>query len=179
MANVIGVLILLIAGSAALAGLSAAPWLPTKPSQRRHLLDNLELATGQTVVDLGCGDGSMLFAVARLHPNVTCIGYDISLLPLFLAWVRKFLFFRAYRNVHIRFGNLFKQDLHGVDVVFIFLLSKCYPKLLTALQGKLDDQTKIIVEAWPFPGLEPQATLKAQHLLPVYIYSGKDLQAKA
>jgi precorrin-6B methylase 2 len=177
MSTVIGIIILLIAGSAALAGLSAAPWLPTKPSQRRHLLENLKLHDGQTVVDLGCGDGSMLFAVARRHPKVMCIGYDISLLPLFIAWVRKFLFFKAYRNVHIRFGNLFKQDLHGADVIFIFLLSKCYPKLLSSLQGKLDDQAQVIVEAWPLPGIEPSETLKAQDLLPVYIYSGKDLQA--
>ncbi len=177
MSTLIGVIILLIAGSAALAGLSAAPWLPTKPSQRRHLLNNLKLNDGQTVVDLGCGDGSMLFAVARLNPQVICIGYDISLLPLFIAWVRKFLFFRAYRNVHIRFGNLFKQDLHGVDVVFIFLLSKCYPKLCASLQGKLEDQAQVIVEAWPLPGINPREILKAQDLLPVYIYSGKDLQA--
>lgn len=170
-------MILLIAGSAALAGLSAAPWLPTKPSQRRHLLDSLKLHDHQTVVDLGCGDGSMLFAVARLNPRVICIGYDISLLPLIIAWMRKFLFFRAYSNVHIRFGNLFRQDLHGVDVVFIFLLSKCYPKLLASLEGKLEDQAQVIVEAWPLPGIEPRETLKDQDLLPVYIYSGKDLQA--
>lgn len=177
MSTIIGIIILLIAGSAALAGLSAAPWLPTKPSQRRHLLDNLKLQAGQTVVDLGCGDGSMLFAVARRHPTVVCIGYDISLLPLFIAWVRKWLFFRAYSNVHIRFGNLFKQNLYGADVIFIFLLSKCYPKLLDSLRGKLDDQAQVIVEAWPLPGVEPRETLKAQDLLPVYIYSGQDLRA--
>lgn len=179
MSTIIGIIIVIIAGSAAIAGISAAPWLPTLPSQRRHLLDNLKLKDGQKVVDLGCGDGSMLFAVARKYPNVICIGYDISLLPLFIGWVRKLLFFKTYRNVHIRFGNLFTKDLHGVDVVFIFLLSKCYPKLLTALQGKLDDNTQVIVEAWPFPNIEPRETLKAEQLLPVYIYSGKDLQVKA
>lgn len=179
MSTVLGLIILLVAMSAAVAGLSAAPWLPTLPSQRRHLLENLKLHDGQTVIDLGCGDGSMLFTVARRYPNVLCVGYDISLLPLFIGWIRKFLFFRAYRNVHIRFGNLFKQDVSQADVIFIFLLSKCYPKLVRSLQGRVNHQARVIVEAWPLPEIEPRETLKAEQLLPVYIYSGKDLRVKA
>ncbi|MEK7183671.1 MAG: methyltransferase [Patescibacteria group bacterium] len=178
METVLWIIFLVVLSSAAIAGFSAAPWLPTKPSQRKHLLDNLQLKDGQTVVDLGCGDGSMLFAVARLYPNVVCIGYDISLLPLFIAWVRKFLFFRAYRNVHIRFGNLFTQNIRQANVVFIFLLSKCYPKLLTTLPKQVSPQAQLIVEAWPLPDIEPRQTLKGENLLPVYIYSGEDLPRK-
>lgn len=170
---VLWIIFLIIAGSAGIAGWSAAPWLPTKPSQRRHLLDNLKLEPGQTVMDLGCGDGSMLFAVARLHPEVHCIGYDISLLPLFLAWSRKLCRFHKYRNVHIRFGNLFKQDVRQADVIFIFLLSKCYPKLIETLKEQVNPRAEVIVEAWPLPSLEPTRTLEAPHLLPVYIYSGQ------
>ena len=165
--------------SAALAGLSAAPWLPTLPKQRRHLFEHLKLTPGQKVVDLGCGDGSMLFAVARLHPEVICIGYDISLLPLCIAWVRKFASFRAYRNVHIYFGDLFKQDLHAYDVIFVFLLSKCYPKLVTVLRNSASPNAQIIVEAWPLPNIEPTNTIKAEKLLPMYVYSGQDLRANA
>lgn len=177
MMTVLWIFVLVVLLSAALAGLSAAPWLPTLPSQRKHLLDQLKLQPGQTVVDLGCGDGSMLFAVARRFPEVICTGYDISLLPLFIAWGRKLLFFKAYKNVHIHFGDLFKQDCRNADIVFIFLLSKCYPKLLTSLKGKVAPNAQVIVEAWPFPNLEPQATLKAEGLLPVYIYTGTIFRA--
>jgi len=177
METVLWIIVLLILCSAAVAGFSAAPWLPTKPSQRKHLLNNLQLKNGQTVVDLGCGDGVMLFTVARMYPEVICIGYDISLLPLFIGWIRKFLFFKAYRNVHIRFGNLFTQDIHQADVVFIFLLSKCYPKLLTSLKGKISPAAKVIIEAWPLPEIDPVETLKAEGLLPVYIYTGEIFRA--
>lgn len=174
---VLWIFILVVLVSAALAGLSAAPWLPTLPSQRKHLLDHLKLESGQTVVDLGCGDGSMLFAVARRFPEVICTGYDISLLPLFIAWGRKLLFFKAYKNVHIYFGDLFKQDCRQAEIVFIFLLSKCYPKLLTNLKGKVSPTAQVIVEAWPLPGLEPVEVLKADGLLPVYIYTGTIFRA--
>lgn len=169
---VLAIIVIAVLGSAAIAGLSAAPWLPTLPSQRRHLLDNLKLKDGQTVVDLGCGDGSLLFALARRHPNVICTGYDISLLPLAIAWTRKFISWRAYRNVHIHFGNLFKQDVSRADVIFIFLLDRSYPKLIAFLRGKVKPEAKVIVEAWPLPKLEPVETLKAEGLLPVYVYTG-------
>jgi precorrin-6B methylase 2 len=163
--------------SAAIAGYSAAPWLPTLPSQRKHLFDNLKLEPGQKIVDLGCGDASVLFEIARRYPNQICVGYEISFLPLALAWMRKLLYFRAYKNVSIRFGNLFKQDLQSYDVIFVFLLSRCYPKLLTSLKGKVAPHAKIIVEAWPLPGLTPSETIKAEGLLPIYIYTGQDFRA--
>lgn len=179
MTTVLWVIILAIVISAAVAGVSAAPWLPTKPSQRRHLLANLKLDPGQTVVDLGCGDGSMLFAIAKLHPEVVCIGYDISLLPLALAWLRKLLFFRAYKNVHVRFGDLFKQKIDQADVIFIFLLSKSYPKLIERLKIQIKPQARLIVEAWPLSNIEPQETIKADGLLPVYIYPGEALRVQS
>ncbi|MFZ2681642.1 MAG: class I SAM-dependent methyltransferase [Patescibacteria group bacterium] len=178
MSVILWVLFLLIITSAAVAGMSAAPWLPTLPSQRKHLLNNLQLQPEDKVVDLGCGDGSMLFAVARLYPDTVCVGYDISLLPLMLGWSRKLIFFRAYKNVHINFGNLFKQDVREFNVIFVFLLSKCYPKLIASLSTQVAPTTKIIVEAWPLPQLQPQEILTAEKLLPVYIYSGHDLQVK-
>jgi cyclopropane fatty-acyl-phospholipid synthase-like methyltransferase len=172
MEAVLAIMVLLILCSAAVAGLSAAPWLPTLPSQRRHFVDNLPLKPNQTVVDLGCGDGSLLFALARRHPEAQYIGYDISLLPLAIAWIRKAWSPRAYRNVHIRFGNLFTQDVSQADVIIIFLLGKSYPKLVRRLNNRVKPEARVVVEAWPLPNLEPVETLKAEGLLPVYIYTG-------
>ncbi len=167
---------MLVIISAAIAGASAAPWLPTKPSDRRHLLDKLKLEPGQKVVDLGCGDGSMLFAVARKFPGVECVGYDISLLPLFFGWARKILYFNKYKKVHIRFGNLFKQSVADANLVFIFLLPKSYPKLVELLKRDLKDEAKVIVEAWPLPNTSPIETLKEEKLLSIFIYTGKSLR---
>lgn len=162
--------------SAAIAGASAAPWLPTKPRDRAHLLATLKLEPGQKVVDLGCGDGSMLFAVARKFPAVECVGYDISLLPLLFGWARKIVFLKKYRHVHIYFGNLFKQSVANADLVFIFLLPKSYPKLVAILKRDLKDVARVAVEAWPLPNLEPVQTLKEEKLLSIFIYTGKSLR---
>ncbi|MFA5947186.1 MAG: methyltransferase [Patescibacteria group bacterium] len=170
------IIVLAIVISAAIAGVSAAPWLPTKPRDRAHLLNHLKLTPGQKVVDLGCGDGSMLFAVARKFPEVVCVGYDISLLPLFFGWARKLLYFKKYRHVHIRFGNLFKQSVEDADLVFIFLLSKSYPKLVELLKRDIKDEAQVVVEAWPFPNTTPLKTLKEDKLLSIFLYTGKSLR---
>ena len=172
MGTIIGIIAFLMLGSAAVAGMSAAPWLPTLPSQRKHLLDHLKLDQSQSVIDLGCGDGSLLFAIARRYPNLQCIGYEISLFPLAIAWLRKLWSFRAYRHVHIRFGNLFKQNISQADVIFIFLLNRCYHKLVPILQSQLKPSARVVVEAWPLPELHPSQVLKAESLLPVYVYPG-------
>jgi tRNA A58 N-methylase Trm61 len=173
---VLQIFILLVVVSAAVAGASAAPWLPTKPKDRAHLFEHLKLSPGQKVIDLGCGDGSLLFAVARQFPSVTCVGYDISLLPLLFAWGRKMIFFKKYCNVSIRFGNLFKQSVADADLVFIFLLPKSYPKLTEVLKRDLREDARAVVEAWPLPLIESTETIKKDGCLSLFFYTGKQLR---
>ncbi|MFA5945593.1 MAG: class I SAM-dependent methyltransferase [Patescibacteria group bacterium] len=170
------VVLLALVISAAIAGVSAAPWLPTKAKDRNHLFEHLKLEPDQQVVDLGCGDGSMLFAVARKFPLVECIGYDISILPLLFGWARKILKPSAYKNVHLRFGNLFRQSVADFDLVFIFLLPKSYPKLLEILKRDQKDSAQTIVEAWPLPNITPNETLRAEGCLPIFVYTGKTVR---
>jgi cyclopropane fatty-acyl-phospholipid synthase-like methyltransferase len=173
---VLSILVLAILISAAYAGVSAAPWLPTLKKDRDHLFEELTLSPGQTVVDLGSGDGSMLFAVARRFPETICIGYEISLLPLFAGLVRKVLGGKKYRNVHLKFGNLFKQSLKEFDVVFVFLLAKSYDRLIERFRQDLKEDATVIVEAWPLPNIEPTQKLKKDGHLALYFYSAKGIR---
>ncbi len=174
--HILFLILLVFVISAAVAGISAAPWVPTKPSQRKRLLKNLTLSDTEIIVDLGCGDGSMLFAVSRLYPNATCIGYDISLLPLCIGWMRKLLGGKRYCNVHIRFGNLFRINLTDADVIFVFLMAKAYPRLVTMFQDTLKNTCRVVVEAWPLPDVIPSQVINEENMLTVYIYEGKSFK---
>lgn len=162
--------------SAATAGLSAAPWVPTKPKQRRHLIQALDLKDGETCYDLGCGDGTVLFALARKNPNICAIGYDISLLPLAIGKLRKLLGGKKYRNVSIRFGNLFTRDISDANHVFVFLLNKSYPRLRKKFAAELADDANVIVEAWPIKDVEHASEIREDGLLPVFIYRGSSFR---
>ena len=166
---IIGFLIIL---TFAIGAVSAAPWLPTKNKQRQALTEIIPLKKGNVVYDLGCGDGVVLFDLVKKNKEIKAIGFEISLLPYFIAKIRKVFNFNKYRNVKVKFRNFFKQNLEDADVVFIFLLSKCYARLGRKFANELKDDALVIVEAWPLPDLEPYKKIKQEKLLSIYFYKG-------
>ncbi len=155
-------------------GISAAPWVPTLKRDRDHLLQNLDFKPGQIIYDLGCGDGSVLFAIAKRQPAIKAIGLEVSLFPFFIALIRKYL--GGYKNVSLRFQNLFKAPISEADVVFAFLLPKSYPRLIAKFAKELRPEAMVIVEAWPLPNIKPEKTLTSEGLLPIYLYSGSQFK---
>lgn len=162
--------------TAGIAGLSAAPWLPTRKRERETVLNQISFENVRKVIDLGCGDGTVLFAVARRYPEIEAVGYDISLVPMFIGWTRKLLHRNAYRNVHLRFGNLFTAPLDEADIVFVFLLSKAYPRLIAKFKNELPKDARVAIEAWPLPDAKPAETLRAEGTLPIYIYRAGEIK---
>lgn len=162
----------IILGTAAYAGISAAPWVPTKPKQKNRLLEHLDLRDGMTIYDLGCGTGTLLFGVAEKNPNMKAIGYEISFLPFLIAKIRSL----KYKNVHIRYANLFQEPIEDANIVLVFLLSKSYKKLWKKFAAELEDDTLVVLEAWPFPRIEPVRTIREEKLLPLFFYQGKQFR---
>lgn len=157
--------------SAAYAGVSAAPWVPTKSKQKRQIINSIDFKDGDTVYDLGCGTGTLLFETIKKNPNIHAVGIELSIVPYLVAKIRSIF----YKNVEIKFGNLFKKDISNANIVFIFLLSKSYPKLIKKLKVDLNPNTTIVVEAWPLQNIEPEKIIKEDNLLPVYIYKASAL----
>lgn len=167
----------LVVASAAFGAISAAPWVPTKKKQRQKLVAELDVPQGGTVYDLGCGDGTVLFEIARKRPDIRAIGYEISLLPYAIGAVRKILGGAAYRNVTIKCRNFFRQDVSDADTVFVFLLAKSYERLMSKLRRELKDDCVVVAEAWPMPRLAPaKAFIGDPQILPMYFYKGSQFR---
>lgn len=95
-----------------------AVYIPTIKSQRQKALNLLALRPGQTFVDLGSGDGTMLILAAKR--GLKAVGYELNPFLAIISWLRT----RRYgRRVKIRLGNFWKADLSGVDGVFVFLIT--------------------------------------------------------
>lgn len=166
------VLVWLALATAAWAGISAAPWVPSKNRYRKLFLERIPIEPGDTVYDLGCGTGTVLIDVLEKYPNVKAIGVELSLIPYLVAKFRSF----SRPNLHIRFGNLFQEDLQNADIVFVYLLARAYPKLLKKLRAELSPNALLVLEAWPFEDLEPWKTIKEKPVLPIHLYRGQDLR---
>lgn len=162
--------------TAAAGAFSAAPWLPTRRRERTALLGEITLIPGQVVYDLGCGTGTVLFALASREPAARYIGYEIAILPWLLGLLHKRCGGARFRNVSLRLRDFFGQTFDDANLVFVFLTAPAYPKLMKKLAGRLKPDARVVAEAWPFPGLDPERKIAVPNGLPLYVYRGEQFK---
>lgn len=128
--------------------LFGAPYMPTLKSRCRQALKLLDLKPGQTLVDLGCGDGVMLKIAAQ--NGLKAVGYEINPILAAIAWLRT----RRYgRRVKIVPGNFWKADLSGADGIFVFLIThhmKRFDDFM--LSQSKSGELKVVSHAFKIPG---------------------------
>ena len=80
---------------------------------RRALLDQAALRPGQRVLDIGCGTGTLVTLIKRLHPDVDVVGLDPD--PKALARARR----KAGRAaVSVQFDQGFADELPYTEASF-------------------------------------------------------------
>jgi SAM-dependent methyltransferase len=161
-------LIVAFFGTAAWAGVRAAPWLPTRTNDIRRLLDLAQLKEGEALFDLGCGDGRVL-SIAAYEYNARAIGFEISLLPYLIAVIRRI----AHQNrqrIRVVYRDFFSASLRDADVVYCFLTPSAMKKLKTKFVQELKPGARVVSYAFSLgelPGAEqhkPNAGAPAAYL---------------
>jgi ribosomal protein L11 methylase PrmA len=133
-----------------------APYVPTLNKQREAALDLLDLKKGQTLIDLGSGDGAMLIAAARRGLNV--VGYEINPLLVFIARMRT----RRYRNqVKIEQGNFWNKKWPEANAVFVFLTSRYMERLNQNMQSQFSKPVKLVTYGFSLPNKKAAAKKQA------------------
>jgi hypothetical protein len=130
--------------------LFGAPYLPTRKQQTETALDLLDLKSGQTLLELGCGDGRVLKAAAQR--GIRGIGYELN--PI-LVIVARLYTWSERKNVKIIWGNYWTQPWPKADGIFVFLLNKLMPKLDTKITQEFSDPVKLVSYAFAIPGKKP------------------------
>jgi SAM-dependent methyltransferase len=106
------------------------PYLPTLNPQVKAALDMLDLKKGQTMLELGCGDGRVLLAAAERGWRV--VGIELNPLLVLVCMVRTW---RYRKLVKVRWGNYWDTTLWGqADGIFGFVL----PKYMTKLDNMIE-----------------------------------------
>jgi len=93
--------------------LSPIPYFPTQKADLSKIIKAINLKNNQTVIDLGAGDGIVIFEAAkqafRKKLNTQFIALDINPILVFIMFLRRRLHPNR-RNIKILFGDMFKSD---------------------------------------------------------------------
>lgn len=118
----------------AIAGVSMAPWVPTRKKDIERLLDIMDLQSSESFLEIGCGDGRVSLAVAKEYPQAHIKGIEIAYPMYFFALFRRYISWA--KNVKIRLANAFKEDFWSYDAIYVYgmpdkMWEKIVPQFLT------------------------------------------------
>jgi len=138
---------------------------PTSMRRARALLRAAGVQPGETVVDLGAGDGRIILTAAKEF-GARAVGVEIDPLRFALCRVRIALHRLAHR-VEMQWANFFDVDLTDADVVTFFLSQAAADKLAPKLKAELKPGARVVSHQRPLPGWTPWR-VDREHDLYVY-----------
>lgn len=115
----------------------------------------LDLKEGDTLYDLGCGYGRVIFRIAQKY-GVHCVGVEAD--PIKCWWIRRMIRRKKMEGkVSLIQSNLLNVDLNGVSNVFIFLtrLTPIMKRLQKKVQREMKPGARIVSYVHRFDNWEP------------------------
>ncbi|MFP4474290.1 MAG: SAM-dependent methyltransferase [Desulfatibacillaceae bacterium] len=161
-------LVYVLSTALALPATRGALFVGTSNARIDAFLDAVPMKPDDLFVDLGCGDGRVLYRAGKRF-GVRGEGYELNL----LAWVQAWLRHLGHRDVAVHRRNFFTADLTRADVVFCYL----FPDVMADIGNKLSLELKpgaVAVSAnFPIPGWSPRKVVRPAGDMdhdPIYIY---------
>lgn len=98
--------------------LSPIPYFPSQPVDIPLIVKTLKLKNNQTLVDLGAGDGIVIFKAAskslRKKLNTKFVAVEINPILILILYLRKF-FHPNRRNIKIVHDDIFKMNFESYN----------------------------------------------------------------
>jgi hypothetical protein len=145
----VGIILILLFGFVVFIG---PPYLPTMRKQTEAALDLLGLKEGETLLELGSGDGRVALAAAKRGWKVVGIEANpvLVIVSILVTW-------RYRSQVRILWGSYWGKPWPRADGIFTFMLPKYMSKLNERIAKWLPDGKSIKLASFAFaiPDKEP------------------------
>jgi protein-L-isoaspartate O-methyltransferase len=127
-----------------------APYYPTPETVVEKMLEFGGLKPGETMFDLGSGDGRIVFMAAKVfQANAIGVELDNDLARQSAERARKL----GFKNARIIHGDLLKQDYSTADLLTVYLLpSSIKDKVQPLLEKQLKKGARVVSHDFNFPG---------------------------
>jgi hypothetical protein len=116
--------------------------------------DLMPAQAGFRCLDLGCGFGGVLSALAKLRSDGRYHGVEGALLPFAISWARGRLL-----GYGVDWGDLWKTDLASYDVVYAYLSPACMQRLWTKALHEMRPGSLLISNGFAIPGVAPALSI--------------------
>lgn len=148
-----------------------APFLPTLKARVPEALDLINLKEGQTLLELGSGDGRVLKEAASR--GLYAVGYELN--PLLVLY-SKIVTFPQRKRVKVIWGNYWRPKWPPADGIFVFLLQPYMEKLNTKIEQQYKNHSvKVVSFAFTINSKKP---VKENNGLYLYRYNQKLKKAR-
>ena len=150
---------------------SLAPYIPSPQVVVDKMLEAAHVKPGETVYDLGSGDGRIVITAARKF-GAKAVGIELSP-ELCKAANAKIKALHLEDQVRILHENMLKADLSGADVVTMYLLTSSNERIRPNLEKYLKPGARVVsndfaVRGWKPTEIVPVATGGTTHNIYVY-----------
>jgi SAM-dependent methyltransferase len=147
-----------------------APYVASPVRVMDRMLELANIKPGETLYDLGCGDGRILIAAVRKY-NVNAVGVEIS--PKLVAKASASIHRAGLDSkAHVIQGDILSVDPAGADVVYLYLSRRLNEQLRPRLEAHLKAGSRVVSHDYPVPGWKPtkfEETDGSQHHM-IYLY---------
>lgn len=129
------------------------PYVPTPPEVVNRMLKMADIKPSDFVMDVGCGDGRMVVAAARIY-KVHGLGVDIN--PERIEEAKRNAAQAGVADkVEFRIGNLYDTDLSPADVLVMYLLPRINLELRPKILATTKPGTRIVSHAFSMGDWRP------------------------
>ena len=133
--------------------ISFAPWIQSNARMARLALDFITPSPSMRFIDLGAGDGRIVFLAARKY-GMHAYGYELSPVPYLLSRLLQL----KYRKlpVTLRRQDLFTADLSEFDIIYLYGLPEAlHEKLEPKLEREARSGSYVISYNFPLKSRTP------------------------
>ncbi len=143
-------------------------FVPTPNDVVAKMLEMAEVKKGDVVYDLGCGDGRIVVAAAKLGAKATGFDVDPQRIKESKENVEKN---KVGDMATIEQKDIFTLDLSPANVITLYLLPSLNVKLIPQLE-KLKPGSRIVSHAFDMAGVKPDKVVdRGQRGRKVYLWT--------
>jgi hypothetical protein len=150
------------------------PFVPTPSRFAGTIAELLDIAPGDTVYDLGSGDGRLLIALAARHPGARFIGVEAN---WFLITVARWRASRAnVLNLSFRRENVYRSNFSDATKIYVYMLSTVLRRLEPVFESS-PRLERVVSRAFLLPRTPAATTVEidslrthGEHLVRLYLF---------